>query len=381
MPISAIETYFFEHALERPFYPTWVPMHAQTANRCMIIKLITDDGLEGIGAASVFSEEQARVLNFIARDTIGQFLIGADPKDVGVLSEVVRLYGYMLGGRPWLVEAALWDLVGKMEGQPLHRIWGGEKTELELYASTGELATAELSPERAIAAREAGFRAIKLRAHHADFREDVRAIEAVRAAVGDTMRVLVDANQGWILSPLGPKWDYATAKDFCDAVADLNLYWIEEPIDRYEYDALARLRDSVDTPIAGGEMNQGMHEFRILLEKDCLDVYQPDATLAGGVSLAREVARLAAEKGRAFSPHTWTNGIGFAINLQIAASLPDCPILEYPWEPASWSPEARDAMLTVPFLAEAGAIRIPTGPGWGISLNPEAMKRFAKRLS
>ncbi|HNR31640.1 MAG TPA: mandelate racemase/muconate lactonizing enzyme family protein [Candidatus Hydrogenedentes bacterium] len=380
MSIAAIETYFFEHPLARPFHPTWVPMHEQTANRCLILKLITDDGLEGIAAASVFSEEQARLLRFIVQDTIGQFLIGADPKDVELLAEVVRLYGFMIGGRPWLVEAALWDLVGKMAGEPLCRYWGGARTELELYASTGELATVEHAPERALAARDAGFRAIKLRARHFDYREDLEAVRAVRAAVGDTMRILVDANQGWTLSPLGVKWDYETALAFCRGVEDLDVYWVEEPLHRFDYDGLARLRAAVDVPIAGGEMNQGMHEFKVLLEKDCLDVYQPDATLAGGVSVAREVARLALARGRSFSPHTWTNGIGFAINLQIAASLTECPFLEYPWEPESWSPEARDAMLTQPFLAKDGAISVPEGAGFGVTLNPEAMGRFAKRL-
>ncbi len=380
MAITGIETYFFEHPLARPFHPTWVPMHEQTANRCLILKLLTDDGLEGVAAASVFSEEQARVLKFIVQDTIGQFLVGADPNDVDLLAEVVRLYGFMIGGRPWLVEAALWDLVGKRAGQPLCQLWGGKRAELELYASTGELATAERAPERALAAREAGFKAIKLRAHHWDYRDDIAAVRAVREAAGDTMRILVDANQGWTLSPLGVKWDYEAALGFCRGVQDFDVYWVEEPLHRFDFDGLARLRQAVDVPIAGGEMNQGLHEFKVLLEKDCLDVYQPDATLAGGVSVAREVARLALQRGRSFSPHTWTNGIGFAVNLHIAASLSECPMLEYPWEPESWSPEARDAMLSTPFLAENGAIRVPEGPGWGITLNPDAMERYAKKL-
>lgn len=380
MPISAIETYYFEYPLAKPFYPTWVPMHAQTANRCVVLKLITDDGLAGIGAASVFNEDQARVLKFIVQDTIGQFMIGADPRDVDTLSEVMRLYGYMLGGRPWLIEAALWDLVGKYENKPLYELWGGASRPLELYASTGELVTAEKGPERALAARDAGFRSVKLRAHHYDWQDDVRAVQAVREAVGDTMRLLVDANQGWTLSPLGVKWDYETAYAFCHAVEELNLFWVEEPLQRFDYDGLAKLRDCVDVPIAGGEMNQGMHEFKILLEKDCLDVYQPDATLAGGVSLAREVARLAVERGRTFSPHTWTNGIGFAVNLQIALSVPECPLLEYPFEPESWSPDVRDAMLTQPFAVSDGSILPPDGPGLGIELNPKIMEKHAKLL-
>jgi L-alanine-DL-glutamate epimerase-like enolase superfamily enzyme len=190
----------------------------------------------------------------------------------------------------------------------------------------------------------------------------------------------VDANQGWTLSPLGPRWDYETALDFARAMADLGVYWLEEPLDRFDFDGLRRLRDNGGVPIAGGEMNQGLHEFRVMIEKDCLDIYQPDATLAGGVTVARKVAELAREKGRKFSPHTWTNGIGFAINLQIAAGIGDCPIIEYPYEPESWSPESRDAMLTKPFLAHDGHVEVPDAPGLGIELSPEAMAKYAKRI-
>ncbi len=380
MRITAIETYFFEFPLENEFHPAWIPGHAQTANRCVILKLIADSGLEGIAAASVFSEDQARLARFIAQDTIGRFLIGMDPAETEVITRIINLYGFMLGGRPWFIETAVWDLLGKAAGQPLSRYWGGTKDRLEVYASTGETATAARSPERALAAREAGFKAIKLRAHNFDYREDVRAIEAVREAVGESMRILVDANQGWSLSPLGPRWDFETAVAFARDAADFDLYWLEEPLDRFDFDGLRDLRSKALVPIAGGELNQGLHEFKILLEKDCLDVYQPDATLAGGVSLSREVARRAREQDRLFSPHTWTNGIGFAINLHIAASVDHCPILEFPFEPESWSPGARDAMLTRPFAPQDGYLELPEGPGLGIELSPEAMTRYAKRI-
>ena len=380
MKIKAIETYFFECPLEKEFHPSWIPAHAQTANRCVILKLITDDGLEGISAASVFSEEQARLARFIAVDTIGRFLIGMDPAELDILTRVINMYGFMLGGRPWFVEVALWDLIGKAAGQSLSRYWGGTADRMEVYASTGETNTAEHSPEKAIAAREAGFKAIKLRAHHFDYHDDIKVAEAVRNAVGDTMKIMVDANQGWTLSPLGPRWDLDTATDFAKAMGDLGVYWLEEPLDRFDFDGLRTLRERVDVPIAGGEMNQGLHEFKILLEKHCLDVYQPDATLAGGVALARTVAQMATDKGHLFSPHTWTNGIGFAINFQIAASVNNCPILEFPYEPESWSPQARDAMLAQPFLPKDGWLEVPTGPGFGIELSPEGMGKYAKLI-
>lgn len=380
MAIASIETYFFEYPLEKEFHPSWIPGHAQTHNRCVILKLIGRDGLEGIAAASVFSEDQARVLKFIAQDTIGQFLIGGDPEAIVLYKDLVTRFGLMLGGRPWLVEAALWDLYGKNIDKPLWRHWGGTDGRLELYASTGETNTVERSPAQALAARDAGFRAIKLRAHNMDWHDDVRAVKAVRETVGDSMKILVDANQGWSLSPFGPKWDYTTAFEYAQAIAEYGVHWLEEPLDRFDFNGLAKLRRHVKTPLAGGEMNQGLHEFTILFEKECLDVYQPDATLAGGVLMAREVARMAQEHGVQFSPHTWTNGIGFAINAQIAASVPNCPILEFPYEPTSWRPEARDAMLMEPFLPVDGRLTLSEAPGFGIALNPDAMKEFARLL-
>lgn len=380
MKITSIESYFFEYPLERPFYPAWIPGHAQTANRCFILKLITDEGLEGIAAASCFSEDQARVLKVIVQDNIGQFLLGGDPTAVDLYAGLITRFGLMLGGRPWLAEVALWDLLGKAAGKPLYKLWGGTADELPLYASTGETNSAEHSPMQAIAAREAGFHYIKLRAHNDDYKDDLLALEAVQAAVGNAMNILVDANQGWSLSPFGPKWDLDTATAYAKEAAKLGVYWLEEPLDRFDFDGLAKLRATSGARIAGGEMNQGLHEFKILLEKDCLDIYQPDATLAGGVIMARKVAEMAHIQGKLFSPHTWTTGLGFAINMHIAASVPNCPILEFPYEPASWSPAVRDAMLMEPFMPEAGAIQLPQRPGLGVELNPEAMAKYAKKL-
>ncbi len=380
MRITAVETYFFEYPLEKEFHPAWIPGHAQTHNRCVVLKILTEEGLEGIAAASCFSEDQARIAKLIVEETIGQFLVGGDPTSVDLYQNIVSLYGFMLGGRPWLVEVALWDLIGKAEEKPLFRHWGAENDRLELYASTGETVSVDRSPETALAAKEAGFRAIKLRAHNFDYHDDIKAVEAVRKAVGSEMKIMVDANQGWSLSPMGPKWDLDTAIDFTRAISEFDIYWLEEPLYRFDYDAYAKLRDSVDVPIAGGEMNQGMHEFKIFFEKGCLDVYQPDATLAGGVGMARDVAARAAEEGLLFSPHTWTNGLGFAINTQIAASVTNCPILEYPWVPESWSPQARDAMLTEPFLPEDGTLKVPEAPGLGVTLDPDIMAKYAKRL-
>ena len=123
--------------------------------------------------------------------------------------------------------------------------------------------------------------------------EDVAQLEATRAAVGDDFGLMVDANQGWRVSVIdrAPLWTQSRARDFCHAASDLGLLWVEEPLAMDNYDGLAALRadlhkrDGHRVALAGGELNsQGLPEFRVMLEKGCYDVYQPDAVFTGGIS-------------------------------------------------------------------------------------------------
>lgn len=103
-------------------------------------------------------------------------------------------------------------------------------------------------------------------------------------------------------------------------------------------------------------------------------------TLAGGIAMARKVATLCEARGKGFSPHTWTNGIGLLLNLHLACGVPNCDILEYPFEEPGWVPDARDAMLLDPPRPRDGALRAPRGPGIGVELDREAMARYGTRL-
>jgi L-alanine-DL-glutamate epimerase-like enolase superfamily enzyme len=132
-------------------------------------------------------------------------------------------------------------------------------------------------------------------------------------------------------------------------------------------------------PIAGGELNSGWHEFKVMLEKGSLDIYQPDATFGGGISDAVRVLAACQERGLSYTPHTWTNGVGFLINLQVfAAGLRDHPI-EYPYEPPGWVPEVRDGILTEPIeVSSDGTVPIPDNPGLGITIDEDKLERFGE---
>ena len=149
----------------------------------------------------------------------------------------------------------------------------------------------------------------------------------------------------------------------------------------YAWDDLAELRRRSSVKIAGAELNGGWHEFQVMLEKGCFDIYQPDACFGGGISEAKQVMDACRSSGLTFAPHTWTNGIGLIINLHLyAAGERDHP-LEYPLEPPGWTPEARDGLLTQPILADRdGTITVPDAPGLGIELDEDKLKRYGEKF-
>jgi L-alanine-DL-glutamate epimerase-like enolase superfamily enzyme len=178
-----------------------------------------------------------------------------------------------------------------------------------------------------------------------------------------------------------PLWTVQRAVEFSRACADLEVGWIEEPLDMHAYDELAELRRRSAVPIAGGELNGGWHEFKVMLEKDSLDIYQPDATMGGGVSDAKRVLEACRARDLGFAPHTWTNGLGFLINLHVHAAGPRTHPLEYPYEPPGWVPEARDGILKDPILPDAdGTIAVPGTPGLGIDLDEEKLARYGTKF-
>jgi L-alanine-DL-glutamate epimerase-like enolase superfamily enzyme len=191
---------------------------------------------------------------------------------------------------------------------------------------------------------------------------------------------MVDGNWGWRIAPDRQlhRWDLKTAINVVKACEEHGVYWIEEPLDAYDYDGLGELRShTTSLRIAGGELNRGPEEIKVYLEKGCFDVYQPDCTFIGGISTARKIAAMVEAAGKVFTPHTWTNGIGLVANLHCAAASSAVPYVEFPYDPPNWTPEARDFIFAEPLRIDAeGYVQLPQGPGLGIELDEEKLKRY-----
>ncbi|MBT3219150.1 MAG: hypothetical protein HN348_08670, partial [Proteobacteria bacterium] len=271
-------------------------------------------------------------------------------------------------------------------GKPVYELLGGSPGRVKLYASTGEIISREGQIEEVQKRLAEGFDSVKLRVHADTLAEDINGIRRAREAVGDKPILGVDANQGWRVAVVSdaPKWDFERALAFCKEAENLGFDWVEEPLAMDGYDELVRLRKEMKTiNISGGELNsQGLPEFKIMLEKGCFDKYQPDACFTGGIAETLEIIKLVKAAGVKYSPHTWTNGIGFAINLQLlgASTFKDTARLEYPLDPPGWVPSTRDGLLQKPWLANNGSMSLPTLPGLGFEIDSAALRRYGKRF-
>jgi L-alanine-DL-glutamate epimerase-like enolase superfamily enzyme len=364
--ITRIETRRYLVPLDPPFLAAWDPVPRDRLDETLTI-VHSDDGLCGFASGAALPD----------RELLDNLLGGIDPLRTEVVREVCETVDFH-GGRPWAVEVAVWDLVGKALQQPLWKLLGGRSERLVAYASSGERVDAGERVRRVLAMRQAGVRAVKIRFHHEDWRRDLEVVEQVRGAVGSTMELMVDANQGWRMAgDRRPLWDVATATACARQLERLDVYWLEEALRTEDLEGYSLLRARTAIRLAAGEMVRGLHEARDLILRGGIDVVQPDAVLAGGIGGCRRIAMLADLCGRAFSPHTWTNGLGLVANLHLALATSTCPFIEFPFDPPAWSAERRDWLLPEPVrIADDGTVAPPSGPGLGVTPDLESLERY-----
>ena len=377
MKIVEVKAWLCHYPLPATFYPTWIPAFPQTRNTCLILALKTDEGIEGYTAGVGILDEAKSLVGLLR-----PFLLNRDPFNIEDTLKMLRS-ALFLGYKAWFVEVALWDIIGKAAGKPVYKLLGGGPGVLRAYCSTGELHAPEKRAEEVLKLKEMGFKAVKLRVKAMEMRDDIAQVEKVRAAVKDDFTLMVDANQGWPIHAFGayPTWTLKRAMATCKAYEELGVSWVEEPLFKTDYDGYTALRQSTSVAIAGGEFNVDLSEFRELIERNCLDIIQPDVTISTGILNAKKVAGMAEAHNLEFSPHTWTNGLGLAANLQLMAACPNCLYCEFPFEPPGWVPGARDFMLKQPFqIDKDGNIKVPDKPGLGVELDFAKIEKCGEKL-
>jgi L-alanine-DL-glutamate epimerase-like enolase superfamily enzyme len=353
--------------LNPPFNAAWDPVPRKYFD-ATIVRVETDEGIVGVGSGDTMD----------GFEPYAGLFIGKNPMHMSRHVRSLETIAFH-AGRYWPLEAALWDVVGKVTGQPVSVLFGGALESLPAYASCGEIKPAAARAESAVELRELGFRALKIRFVREGLADGIAAVEAVRKAVGSSMEIMVDLNQAWRMpGDIEPALDPASVRRTVEALRELGVLWVEEPLPGADVAGFAKLRAETGVRIAAGEMTRTLPELLDYLDSDALDVYQPDAVLAIGMSRARLVAELALSKNRWFTPHTWTNGLGVLANLQVAAGVGGGPFLEFPFDPPGWTLERRDFFLAEPVrIGRDGCLAVPAHPGLGVVLDEEKIARYS----
>jgi L-alanine-DL-glutamate epimerase-like enolase superfamily enzyme len=344
--------------LDPPFLAAWDP-DPRRSFEATIVFVETDEGVTGVGSGDTMD----------GFERYEELFTGRDPLEIDRHVNVLETIAFH-AARYWPLEAALWDLAGKADGKPVAELLGGGKDRVPVYASTADRRAPSERAESALALRDEGFKALKIRIDRTRVEDGVAAVVAVRGAVGDTMGIMVDLNQGWRMpGDLSPALPRDAVRAVAERLRDLDVVWLEEPVPREDVEGYAALRAAVGIRVAGGEMARTPAEFEDFEAADALDVYQPDAVLAVGLLRAKELALRVLERGRWFTPHTWTNGIGLLANLHLTAAVGGGPYIEFPYDPPGWTPERRDFMLAEPIRIDAdGCLAVPRRPGLGFEL-------------
>lgn len=363
MAITRIEITHHQLPLEPPFPASW-DTQPRTKFPATIVRVFDESGQVGIGSGDAmygFADYQS-------------YFIGQDPLDLDRHNAVLSNIEFH-AGRPWPMDVALWDLAGKIKGEPVWKMVGGKSNRIRAYASSG---VHRPVPDMVKVARhmiERGYPALKVRFGRPSLEQDLAVISTIRDAVGDALELMVDCNQGWRMPwDIQQPWKLEQAVEVARKLEAERVYWMEEPLHRGDYAGYAELKQQVSIRIAGGEMTREPYEFRELLERDCLDVFQPDAVCSMGIGGLRKLAYAVDKAGKIFTPHTWGNGIGVMANLHLTAGTVGAPFIEFPYDPPEWSLERRDYPLkNVIDIDEGGWITLNDAPGLGLELDEERL--------
>jgi L-alanine-DL-glutamate epimerase-like enolase superfamily enzyme len=349
--------------LPQPWLAAWCEPDGKpvTSFEFACYKLYTDKGIVGIGPYSGASPTLA---------------LNVDPFHVGAFWEM-----HMSGRRAGTsgkgasgLEIALWDIIGKAAKLPLYKLLGAQKDRIPVYAATSRLLPGDKLADKVLSLMELGFKAVKLRLHRPDPRDDLAAVEAVRRAAGDDLLILVDCNQN---NPSNKYcfWSRRTSLKMARALEQLGVYVIEEPRPRIDVEGLAEIATTVDMLVSGGEHSPTVFDFKQHVLQGAFDVLQPDVQLSGNIGITgiRQVAHFADYFGRQVIPHVMSGAhfpLCMAATLHAMATVNNCPLVEFPYDPPILVPETTQAVLREPFRVEAdGCVLVPTGPGLGIELD------------
>lgn len=347
-----------------------------TARRqATLIEVETGDGVVGIGEAWGMPGVIQGYLELLRR-----YFVGRELFDHPLVWHEVIARHYHFGLQNMLTSAlggtnvAMYDALGKTLGVPLVKLLGGKaRAAVPVYASGGYFTH---DPDNQLAAQlervaNGNFPGFKIKIGLGPA-SDAERIRLAREIIGDAPLLLVDVNGNYTVD---------TTLESMRRTDPLGVHYYEEPLPPHDYEGYRRLGQRAPLAVAAGEAHYAAQDFKRLIETGGVDVLQPDITLCGGLDQAREIWQLGTLHGLRLSPHVWGSAVGLAAAVHYVASLPPYPHTDHAPYPVLMEYDVgdnplRDELLTTSLVPEDGHVAVPDGPGLGIELDPDAIRRY-----
>jgi D-galactarolactone cycloisomerase len=358
--------------------PHWVSNFIVPRANEILVRMRTDEGVEGIGIATSYTPIEAAVHAF--RSGIAEQIIGEDPLAPERLYQKLfsLTWQRLAHEKGWSREAlvrissamdiACWDIMGKAAGLPLYRLFGGYRNKVPCYVTCAYYRDgkdlAELRDEMQMLKAQ-GHTGFKAKAGGLPLKEDIRRLEIVREVIGETNDLMVDVNRGW---------DLATAIEGARLLEPLRPRWLEEPVrwadDRRELKLLAQ---KTRIPLSAGESELTSYGCRALLEEQAIQILQFDCTMFGGFTEGRKLSALCEMNHVQVAPHH-----DCFIHAHIVAASPAGCIVESFTDPERDPLQAE--LFENPPKISAGWLTLNEAPGLGLTLSEAAVRKFGERI-
>jgi len=344
------------------------------------VRVRTDDGAEGIGQISTFN---ADISAAVFHRQVAPIALGADALDLDALADRVIEGTYKFPGSYVCraltgLDTALWDLRGKLEGKAVGELLGGEPRPLAPYGSSMRR---DITPRdeaaRLARLRDAyGYRAFKIRVGKVNGHDEdewpgrtEELVPTVRRALGDEVDLKVDGN-----SCFTPQ----RAIEVGRLLEANGVSHFEEPCPYWELEWTAEVTRFLDVPVAGGEQDYDLNQWRRIVWMHAVDIAQPDICYVGGLTRALRVAKMAEQAGMPVVPHSANRSLVTVFTMHMLAAIPNAgPHFEFSIEPTPWTEGLFAPELTV----RDGLVAVPAGPGWGVEINPDWLARADRQVS
>lgn len=359
------------------WYLDWVPERYRAwKTDSILIEVFTDSGIKGIGGCTQYGGPDK--VKAYAENVVKPAILGQNPFDIELLTCGVTRRGEKVA---WAgVDAALWDIIGKVVNKPVHQLLSIDQSPPEkvpVYASAGEMYDGDIWPDNLIAEakklRKKGFTAYKFRpgTHWSvsgmTMSRYIDGVWKIREAMGDDFGLIQECNAQFSLEQ---------TLQFLPEAEKMNLLWIEDPTFRFGDEArknYALIKKNLDKVLLsyGGDTMDNRFQYKEWIDAQSMDIVQPDAGVMG-LTEAWYVSRIAHLQNQVCAPHNWHGALLTMANAAMAASIPNLIMLEIN---QTYNP-LRDELLKTPFRIEDGYFYLPPGPGFGVEVIEEAAERF-----